>query len=95
MQLSSPRQAELLLKLYSLKSERVGVIVVCQYINRQGKELLSAKARFKYKGKLAINKQQKMTIPIGKGGPGRASLWEPQRQNQTKQTLSGVAWCDA
>lgn len=33
-----------------------------------------------------------MTVPIRKGGCGRASRREPQRQNQSKQTLSGVAW---
>lgn len=40
VQLSSSRQAELLLRLYSLQSEaRVDITVVCQYLNRQGKEL--------------------------------------------------------
>lgn len=60
-----------------------------------GQRTLRDKGWFKYKGKLGINKQQKMTIPIRKGGPGRASLWKLQRQNQTKQTLSGAAWRDA
>lgn len=34
-----------------------------------------------------------MTVLIRKGGCGRASRREPQRQNQSKQTLSGVSWC--
>lgn len=84
VQLSFPRRAELSVgsdcTTCKVKTERIRLVPV----NASSRRVKSfeRQVRFKYKGKLAISKPQKITtLSIRKWRPERPFLWEHQRQN--------------